>query len=117
MLAIRIVFDCFNAIAEERRPKIPSAHNFLGGAEAEEVAATSAAMTGIDHFLSFSVCEVTTKESIYSATIKVVTDQKVARGLVSDTSSSITIKMKGKILGSQVMKDVTVPRIVGGDGE
>ena len=49
--------------------------------------------------------------------IKVVTDQKVERGLVSDTSSSITIKMKGEILGSQVSKDVTVPTMVGGDGK
>ena len=37
--------------------------------------------------------------------------------MVSDTSSSFTIKMKGELLGSQVSKDVTIPRIVGGDGK
>ena len=37
--------------------------------------------------------------------------------MVSDTSSSISIEMEGKLLGSQVSKDVTVPRIVGGDGK
>ena len=49
--------------------------------------------------------------------IKVVIDQKVARGLVLGMSSSITIKMKGEILGSQVSKDVIVLRVVGGDGK
>ena len=33
MLEIGTVFEGFNAIAEERRPKIPSAHDFLGGGE------------------------------------------------------------------------------------
>ena len=47
MLAIRTVFDCYNAITEERRQKIPSTHDFLGGGEAGEVATTSATMIGI----------------------------------------------------------------------
>ena len=47
MLAIGIVFDRFNAITEERRPKIPSTHDFLGSGEAGEVATTRATMTGI----------------------------------------------------------------------
>ena len=72
MLAIGTVFDCFNAITEERRPKIASTHDFLGGGEAREVATTSTAMTGIEDFLGFSVCEATMKDSIYSATIKVI---------------------------------------------
>ena len=74
MLAIGTVFDCFNAITEERRPKIPSTHDFLGGGEAEEVATTSAAMTDIEDLLGFSACEATKKDSIYSATIKVIAD-------------------------------------------
>ena len=61
--------------------------------------------------------EETTKDSIYATTIKVLADEKVVRGFVSDTSSSITIKMKGELLRSQVSKDVIVPRIVGGDGK
>ena len=36
---------------------------------------------------------------------------------MSNTSASIMIKMKGELLGLQVSKDVTVPRIVGGDGK
>ena len=55
MLAIGTVFDGFNAITEERRPKIPSAHDFLGGGEAGEVATTSTAMTGIEDLASACV--------------------------------------------------------------
>ena len=47
MLVIGTVFDCLNAITEEGRPKIPSAHDFLGGSNTGEVATTSAAMAGI----------------------------------------------------------------------
>ena len=37
--------------------------------------------------------------------------------MVSDMSSSISIEMESELLGSQVSKDVTVPRVVGGDGK
>ena len=74
MLAIGTVFDCFNVITDERRPKIPSVHDFLGGGEVGEVATTSTAMTGIEDLLGFSMCEATTKDSIDSTTIKVVAD-------------------------------------------
>ena len=74
MLAMGTMFEYFNAITEERRPKIPSTHDFLGGGEAGEVATTSAAMTGIEDLFGFSVCEATTKDTIYSTTIKVIAD-------------------------------------------
>ena len=117
MLAIGTVFDCFNAITEEGRPEIPSAHDFLGSSKTREVATVSAAMAGIVDFFSFSLCETTTKDSIYTATIEVVTDKKVARSLVSDTSSSVMIKVKSELLGSQVSEDISVPRIVRSNGE
>ena len=91
MLAIGTVFDCFNAINEERRPKIPSAHDFFGGSKTREVATTNTAMTSIEDLHGFSFCETTTKDSIYSATIEVITDKKVARGLMSDMSLSIMV--------------------------
>ena len=84
MLAIGTVFDCLNAITKERRPKIPSAHDFLGSSKTGEVATASAAMAGIKDLFSFSVCEATTKDIINPATIEVVTDKKVSGGLVSD---------------------------------
>ena len=102
MLAIGTVFDCFNAITEEGRPEIPSAHDFLGSSKTREVSTASTAMAGIEDLFSFSVRETMTKDSIYTTTIKVVTDKKIARILVSDTSSSIMIKVKRKLLGSQV---------------
>ena len=117
MLAIGIVFDCLNAITEEGRPKIPSAHEFLGGSKTGEVATASTTMAGIEDLFSFNVCETTMKDSIYTVMIKVVTDEKVVGGLVSDTSSSITIKMEGEILGSKRSEDVTIPRIICGNGE
>ena len=117
MLAIGTVFDCLNAITEEGRPKIPSAHDFLGSRKTGEMATASATMAGIEDLFNFSMPETTTKDSIYTATIKVVTDKKVARSLVSDTSSSVTIKVKSELLGSQVSEDITVPRIVRSNGE
>ena len=86
MLAIGTVFDCFNVIIEERRPKIPNAHDFLGSGKTRGVATTSAAMAGIEDLLSFSMCETMTKDSIYVAMIEVITDKKVAGSLVSDMS-------------------------------
>ena len=62
MLAIGTVFNCLNAITEEGRPKIPSAHDFLGSSETREVATASTAMVGIEDLFSFSVCETTTKD-------------------------------------------------------
>lgn len=117
MLAIGTVFDCFNAITEEGRPEIPSAHEFLSSSKTGEVATASATMAGIEDLFSFSVHETTTKDSIYTVTIEVITDKKVARSLVSDTSSSIAIKMKSEILGSQLSEDIAVPRIIRSNGE
>ena len=116
-MAIGTVFDCFNAITEEGRPEIPSAHDFLGSSKTGEMATTSAAMAGIEDLFSFSVRETTTKDVIYTVTIEVVTDKKVARSLVSDTSSSVTIKVKSELLGSQVSEDIAIPRIVRSNGE
>ena len=42
-------------------------------------------MAGIEDFFSFSMCEATTEDSIYTAKIEVVTDKKVAGSLVSNT--------------------------------
>ena len=109
MLAIGTVFDYFNAITEEGRPEIPSAHEFLGSSKTREVATASAAMAGIKDMFSFSVCETTTKDSIDPATIEVVTDKEVSGSLVSDTSASLTIKVEGELLGSQVSKNIAIP--------
>ena len=117
MLAIGTVFDCLNAISKEGRPKIPSAYDFMGSSETEEVATASAAMAGIKDLFSFSVCEATTKDGVNPTTIEVVADKEVSGGLVSDASASLTIKVKGEILGSQVSKNVAIPWVVGSNGK
>ena len=117
MLATGTVFDCLNAITEERRQNIPSAHDFLGSSKTGEVATASAAMAGIKDLFSFSVCETTMKDSIYTVTIEFVTDKKVAGSLESDTSSSVTIKVKSELLGSQVSEDIAIPRIIRSNGK
>ena len=111
------MFDCLNAITEEGRPKIPSVHDFLGSSKTGEVATTSAAMAGIEDLFSFSVCETTTKDSINPATIEVVADKEVSGSLVSDTSASFTIKVEGKLLGSQISKNIAIPWFVGSNGK
>ena len=113
MLATGTVFDCLDAIIEEGRPKIPDAHYFLGSSKTGEVATTSAAMAGIKDLFSFSVCEATTKDRIDPATIKVVTDKKVSGGLVSDKATSLTVKMEGELLGSQISKNIAIPQVIG----
>ena len=117
MLAIGTVFDYLNAINEEGRPKKPSAHEFLGSSKTGEVATASAAMAGIEDLFSFSVRETMTNDNIYTVMIEVVTDKKVVRSLVSDTSSSVTIKVKSELLGSQVSEEIAVPRIIRSNGE
>ena len=77
MLAIGTVFDYLNAITKERRPKIPSAHDFLGSSKTGEVATASATMAGINDLFSFSVCETMTKDSVNPTTIEVVADKEV----------------------------------------
>ena len=116
-MAIGTVFDCLNAITEEGRPKIPSAHDFLGSSKTGEVATASSAMAGIKDLFSFSMCETTTKDSINPATIEVVTDKEASGSLVSDTSASLTIKVEGELLGSQVRKNVAIPWVVGSNGK
>ena len=113
MLAIGTVFDCLNAITKERRPKIPSAHEFLGSDKTRDVDITSTAMTGIEDLFYFSVCETTTKDSINPVTIEVIADKEVLGSLVSDTSASLMIKVEGELLGSQVSKNIAIPREIG----
>ena len=117
MLAIGTVFDCLNAITKERRPKIPSAHEFLGSSKTREVTTASATMAGIKDLFIFSVCETTMKDSINPAMIEVIADKEVSGSLVSDTSASLTIKVEGEILGSQVGKNISIPRVVGSNGK
>ena len=47
MLAIGVVFDCLNAITEERRPKVTSTHDFLGSGHTGEVTTISAIVISI----------------------------------------------------------------------
>ena len=117
MLAIGTVFDCLNAITKERRPKIPSTHDFLGSSKTGEVATASAAMAGIKDLFSFSVCDTTTKDSINPATVEVIADKEVSGSLVSDTSASLRIDVEGEILGSQVSKNIAIPRVIGSNGK
>lgn len=87
------MFDCLNAITKERRPKLASTQDFQGSGHMGEVSTTSAIMTSIKDFLYFRMSETMTKDPINTATIKVITDEKIARGLVSNTSLIITSKM------------------------
>ena len=89
----------------------------MGSSETGEVATASAAMAGIKDLFSFSVCEATTKDRINPATIEVVTNKKVSGGLVSDTSTSLTVKVEGELLGSQISKNIAIPRVIGSNGK
>ena len=43
--------------------------------------------------------ETMMKDTINTTMIKLIVDEKMVRGLVSDTSSIITSKMRGKLMG------------------
>ena len=89
----------------------------MGSSKTGEVATASSAMAGIKDLFSFSVCEATTKDGVNPTTIEVVADKEVSGGLVSDASVSLTIKVKGELLGSQVSKNVAIPWVVGSNGK
>jgi len=63
--------------------------------------------------------ETTMKDIIHIVTIKVITDEKIVRGLVSDTSSIIKRKMGEKLMVLQIWKEVCIllhiiPRVIKG---
>ena len=95
MLEIGIVFDCINVITEERRQKVTNTHDFLGSHHTREMSTASPIVTSIKDLLYFRMSETTMKDTINTMKIKVIADEKIASGLVSDTSSIITSKMGG----------------------
>ena len=94
-MEISIVFDCLNAVAKERRKKVFNAHEFLVSCHSQEMTTTSATMTDIEHLVKFNVGETMTEDSVNTATINIVTDEEIARGLMSNTLSIIMSKMRG----------------------
>jgi len=59
--------------------------------------------------------ETMMKDRIHTITIKIIIDEKVARGLVLNSSSIIMSKMGGELLGSQICENISVPRIIHSD--
>lgn len=75
-MIIGVVFNCLNAIAKERRPKVSSMHDFLSSGHFEEMTTTSVAMTGIEHLLKFSMDETMTMDNVDTAMINIITNEE-----------------------------------------
>lgn len=84
----------------------------MGSGHFKEATTTSATMVDIKHLLSFSMGETKTKDNINAPTIKIVTDEVVARGLKSNRLLIITSEVGGEFLGLQIGKYVTIPRVI-----
>ena len=66
------------------------------------MAAAGTAMTIIKDLFSFLVCKATTKNCVDSSPIKDISNEEVARGMVTDTTTSIPSDYGLKLLLSQV---------------
>ena len=64
--------------------------------------------TGMKDLLSFSMSETMTEDNIDTVMIEIITDEEVATGMISYTSSIVTVEMGGKILGSQICRDFSI---------
>jgi len=78
------VFNYLNTIAKERRTKLFNTHDFWGSGKSREVTTTSTTMVGIEHFLNFIMGETMMNDNVDTVTINIITDEEVARGLMSN---------------------------------
>lgn len=76
------------------------------------MATTRATMIAIENLINFSIDEIMTKDNVNTMMINIFTDEEIVMGLMSNPLLIIKIEMGGEILGSQVGKDVTIPRII-----
>ena len=66
------------------------------------MAAADTAMAIIKDLFSFLVCKATTKNRVDSSPVKDISDEEVARGMVTDTTTSVPSDYGLKLLHSQV---------------
>ena len=66
------------------------------------MAAAGTAMTIIKNLFSFRMCKATTKDGVDSSPVKDISNEEVARGMVTDMTTSISSDCGLKILRAQV---------------
>ena len=101
-MAIMAMLDCIDAIGEECGPEISGADDLLGSGHPREMAAAGTAMTIIKNLFSFRMCKATTKNGIDSAPVKDISNEEVARGMVTDTTTFVSSDIGLKLLRAQV---------------
>ena len=89
-MAVMAMLDHIDAVGEECGPKISGVDNLLGSGHPREMAAAGTAMTIIKDLFSFLVCKATMKNRVDSSPVKDISDEEVARGMMTDTTMSIT---------------------------
>ena len=66
------------------------------------MATAGTAMKIIKDLFNFLVCKETTKNRVDSSPVKDISDEEVARGLMTDTTTSITSDGGSELLRAQV---------------
>ena len=101
-MAVMAMLDRIDAVGEECGPKISGADDLLGSGHPREMAAVGTAMTIIKDLFSFRMCKATTKNCIDSSPVKDISNEEVARGMVTDTTTSVSSDCGLKLLRAQV---------------
>ena len=101
-MAVMAMLDCVDAVGEECGPEISGADDLLGSGHPGEMAAAGTAMTIVKDLFSFLMCQATTKNCVDSSPIKDISNEEVARGMVTDTTTSVPSDCGLKLLRAQV---------------
>ena len=81
------VFDCFNAIDKNARPKITGMENILGGCQTREMATTISTVTVVKEFFSLIMGEAMTQYGIDAPTLQDIPYEEIESILVSNVST------------------------------
>ena len=101
-MEIMTMFDRIDTVGEECGPEISGVDYLLGSGHPREMAAAGTAMTIIKNLFSFRMGKATTKNGIDPSPVKDISNEEVARGMVTDTTTSVLSDCGVKLIRAQV---------------
>ena len=101
-MAVMAMLDRSDAVGEKGGLEVSGVDDLLGSGHPGEMAAAGTAMTIIKDLFGFCMCKATTKNCIDSSPVKDISNEEVARGMVTDTTTSISSDCGLKLLRAQV---------------
>ena len=101
-MEIMAMLDRIDVVGEECGPEISGADDLLGSGHPREMAAAGTAMTIIKNLFSFRMGKATTKNCIDSSLVKDISNEEVARSMVTDMTTFVPSDYGFKLLRAQV---------------